>query len=275
MEKVCTKCGILKKLDEYHLVSSKSEKRRSFCKGCHSTYTKKYYSDNKDHMLAQGKIWCENNKDKRKESRLRRYKENPQRHKEHHLKWLEKNPNYKKDYKEKNKEYVLIKNKEYRDSKKEYINEYHRKYYKENCDRVNQRIKKYRKETNYIKLRKKRDPLFRIKTNVRNLIRQSITERGYKKNSKSFQILGCTFEYLKEYIESKWETWMSWENYGLYNGDENYGWDLDHILPLSSAITEEDILKLNHYKNLQPLCSYKNRVLKRDLVDWEIRTHQR
>lgn len=269
MEKVCTKCGVLKKLDEYHLVNSKTEKRRSFCKECHSMYTKKYYSDNKDRMREKSKIWCENNKDKRREGNLRRYKENPQKHRKYHLKWLEKNPNYKKDYKEKNKEYLSIKNKEYRDSKKEYINEYYRKYYKENCDRVNNRVKKYRKETNYIKLRKKRDPLFKIKTNVRNLIRQSIKKRGYKKNSKSFQILGCTFDYFKEHIESKWEIWMSWENYGLYNGSENYGWDLDHILPLSSAITEEDILKLNHYKNLQPLCSYKNRVLKRNLIDWE------
>ena len=55
---------------------------------------------------------------------------------------------------------------------------------------------------------------------------------------------------------------MSWNNYGLYNGELNYGWDIDHIMPLSSAKTQEDIIKLNHYSNLQPLCSYHNRWVK-------------
>jgi hypothetical protein len=55
---------------------------------------------------------------------------------------------------------------------------------------------------------------------------------------------------------------MIWDNYGLYNGTE-YGWDIDHIIPSSSAITEEELLKLNHFSNLQPLCSYFNRDIKR------------
>jgi len=57
---------------------------------------------------------------------------------------------------------------------------------------------------------------------------------------------------------------MNWDNRGLYNGKENYGWDIDHIIPLSSAKTIEDLIKLNHYTNLQPLCSFKNRCIKRD-----------
>lgn len=59
---------------------------------------------------------------------------------------------------------------------------------------------------------------------------------------------------------------MNWDNYGLYNGEPKYGWDIDYKIPTSSAITEEDVIKLNHYSNLQPLCSYVNRVVKRDNV---------
>ena len=59
---------------------------------------------------------------------------------------------------------------------------------------------------------------------------------------------------------------MNWDNYGRYNGELNYGWDIDHKIPTSSAITEEDVIKLNHYTNLQPLCSFINRVVKRDNV---------
>lgn len=60
---------------------------------------------------------------------------------------------------------------------------------------------------------------------------------------------------------------MTWENKGLYNGELRYGWDIDHKIPISSASDEDDIVKLNHYTNLQPLCSYTNRYIKRDHLD--------
>ena len=63
---------------------------------------------------------------------------------------------------------------------------------------------------------------------------------------------------------------MNWDNYGLYNGELDYGWDLDHIIPISSAKTEEDIIRLNHYTNLQPLCSKTNRDIKKDKLEYEI-----
>lgn len=86
-----------------------------------------------------------------------------------------------------------------------------------------------------------------------------------KKLSTS-EILGCSFEYFKSYIESRFEPWMTWDNRGLFNGERNYGWDIDHIIPLSSAKNEDDIIKLNNYTNLQPLCSYLNRYVKRDKI---------
>jgi hypothetical protein len=40
---------------------------------------------------------------------------------------------------------------------------------------------------------------------------------------------------------------------------ENHGeWHLDHIIPLASATTEEEIIKLNHYTNFQPLWAEEN-----------------
>lgn len=40
---------------------------------------------------------------------------------------------------------------------------------------------------------------------------------------------------------------------------DNYGdWHLDHILPISLAENEEDVIKLNHYTNFQPLWAIDN-----------------
>ena len=121
----------------------------------------------------------------------------------------------------------------------------------------------------YEKKRMENDPLYNVSRTVRNLIKCSIYHKGFTKNSRTFEILGCSYEDFKLHIESHWEDWMNWDNYGLYNGKENCGWEYDHIIPVSSAKCEEDIYKLNHYSNIQPLCSYVNRCVKRDNIDWE------
>ena len=127
----------------------------------------------------------------------------------------------------------------------------------------NNRPKLAEYQRNYYKKRKQNDPIFKLRNNIRGLISLSIKNKGLKKNSKTAEILGCTFKEFKEYIESKFQSWMTWDNYGLYNGNKNYGWDIDHIIPHSLAKTEEELLKLNHFSNLQPLCSYINRDVKK------------
>ena len=104
----------------------------------------------------------------------------------------------------------------------------------------------------------------KVNCNVRNLITQAISWAGYKKTTKSETILGCTFEEFRQHLESQFEPWMNWDNYGCKTPTAiNMTWDIDHIIPLSSAVTEEDIIRLNHYTNLRPLCSYVNRFVKR------------
>lgn len=139
-------------------------------------------------------------------------------------------------------------------------------------ERHKERIKTDSEYREKMKLKRKRkmknDLVYRLKINLRKKIRKSLTQNGYTKNSKTYDILGCSYKDFKLYIESRWEDWMNWDNYGLHNGKGNYGWDFDHIVPLSSAKCEEDIIKLNHHTNIQPLCSYINRYVKRDKIDY-------
>lgn len=165
-----------------------------------------------------------------------------------------------------NREYKKTQNKKYREKNKEELREYHKNYELNNKDKRKEWREKNRDkliENRRIYDKKRRqDPLYRMKKNIRNRIYKSIVWVGFKKGSITEEILGCSFNNFKLHLESKFEDWMNWENYGLYNGELNYGWDIDHIRPLCLSENEEDVIKLNHYTNLQPLCSKMNRDIK-------------
>ena len=153
--------------------------------------------------------------------------------------------------------------------------EYEKEYYQKNKIKILEKSKQYFKDNQKLKQEKNNkrykerrynDPIFKLSTNLKRNIRGILKKNGFSKNSKTLNILGCSYDDFKKHIESLWEPWMNWGNYGLYNGTEEYGWDIDHIIPSSSAITEEDVYKLNHFSNLQPLCSYINRDVKRGNV---------
>ena len=213
---------------------------------------KAYIERNIEKLKEKQKEWRDKNKEKIKEkNRLYREKnanptanKKPKQPKEKVIK--EKKPikteaeikASKKLYYEKNKERIKCAQKEWQDKNKEKT----RLYNKE----------KYNKNT-----------FHKLKVNVRNLIGNSIRSKNFKKLSRTEQILGCSFDDLKLHLESQFESWMTWENRGLYNGEPNFGWDVDHIIPLNSALTLDDVIRLNHYTNLQPLCSYINRNIKK------------
>ena len=238
--KVCSKCNIKKDVTEFY-------SSRKKCKTCIIEYQREYN---------------QNNKEKRKKY----LKENKEKISKKGKEYYQKNKEKRKKYTEKNKE----KRKKYLKENKEKINEQHREYYKEYYQNNKEKINERKRE--YYRKRIKYDTFFKIKERITDIIRKSIKNNGYTKKSNTYTILGCSYEDFKEHIESNWEDWMSWDNYGNPKDgvlELNKTWDLDHIVPVSSAQCEEDVYKLNHYSNIQPLCSYINRNVKRDNIDWK------
>ncbi len=233
--KSCSKCKNIRDLSEFSKDRSSKDGLRSQCKSCQ-------------------KLYRQSVSDKSKEYRKRYWKENGDKFN------ADKRNKYdsqtKKEYYEKNKIAILEKRKVFYEINKESKLSYQKNYQENNREKRNR----------YLSERRKNDEIFRLTTNIRNLVINSFLNNGYEKKSKTEQILGCTFEEFKIYLESKFENWMNWSNRGLYNGTENYGWDIDHINPISSADKLEDIIKLNHYTNLQPLCSKINRDIKKNKI---------
>jgi hypothetical protein len=181
---------------------------------------KKYREENKEKIKIRCKKYRQNNKEKIKEYELKRKATKKSAYLE-----------YRKNYYEKNKEKIIENGKQWRLKNKEY---------------KNKKAILYRKEK--IKV----DPIFKLKINLRSNLCQSF-KRGknqYKKNARTETILGCTMEDFILYIQSQFQKGMTLENHGE--------WHFDHIIPLASATTEDEIIKLNHYTNFQPLWAKEN-----------------
>lgn len=98
--------------------------------------------------------------------------------------------------------------------------------------------------------RRASDPLFALIGRVRARLSEVLRKNGYTKRSRTHEIIGCDYEFLRGWIESQFKPGMTWEN--------RDAWHLDHRVPLSSAKSEEEILRLSHYTNLQPLWAEEN-----------------
>ena len=117
-------------------------------------------------------------------------------------------------------------------------------YYKKNKTIINSKTA----EKNKIKYH--RNPLFRLKDNLRSRLRKAL--KNNCKSGSSIKDLGCSIEEFKKYLESKFQEGMSWEN--------RRDWHIDHIKPLSffDLSNREQFLEACHYTNLQPLWAKDN-----------------
>ena len=137
-----------------------------------------------------------------------------------------------------------LSNKAWREANKKRHCQNAKDYYQKNKKHANEVKRKRRLE------RRHSDKFYAFRENIRNLVRQSFRDRNYTKYSKAQSIIGCDWEALKNHIEAQFTCGMSWDNRGK--------WHVDHIVPLASAKTIEDVIQLNHYTNLRPLWALDN-----------------
>ena len=194
----------------------------------------------KDNLTSRCRKWIskynkekiENNSEFRRkkiESDKRWNKENPEKVKE-----------YQKKYYQENKESFKEKAKKWKEANPEREKENSKKWKEENKEKV----KEYKKE------RRKNNPMVRFIQNLRTLTRIIYKQKDFRKNNKTIELLGCSPEELRNYLRSLYQPGMTEDNYGE--------WHIDHIIPLSSAKSKEELDELAHYTNLQPLWAEDN-----------------
>lgn len=161
------------------------------------------------------------------------------------------NKSRQKKYYELNKELVKtragIRAKEH----KEYIRKYKREYYQKNKDKLKAQAR----------LREK-GPEYRLRKSVRTLVDRALKSPYSNKGGESiFDYLPYTKSQLLAHIESQFEPWMNWDNYGKSKCGEKT-WSLDHIVPRSEwtydSMDHPEFLLCWALDNLRPIDSSIN-----------------
>lgn len=271
--KVCKHCRIEKPVSEYQKAGG-GKWLQPYCKPCDAKRKQKYVENNIERVVQKRKRYYQENKNIIIE-RIKTYRDkNISKVKERSKRYYDKNRDAKrqkdKEYNRANRaailkkskeryysnhEYYLAKQKEWRDKRTpEQIiakREYDKKYKANNKLRLKKwrdaNIDMVRASKRSSQQRNMSDPSFRLKKNLRSRIR--IALKGMAKSDTTQNILGCSIDVFREYIESQFCDGMSWENYG------KYGWHIDHKIPVSwFNLTNPNCLKLAfNYKNHQPL----------------------
>jgi hypothetical protein len=139
--------------------------------------------------------------------------------------------------------------------KKSYMKTYNKDYREKNKEK----FKKYSQSNIEQKRVNRRNSYHKNKNKPHFKLRRILSKRLYyclkninKKKPPTMELLGCSIEELKVYIEKQFKNGMTWENYGQ--------WHIDHIKPCASFdLTNDAQVKICfHYTNLQPLWASEN-----------------
>jgi predicted nucleic acid-binding Zn ribbon protein len=133
--------------------------------------------------------------------------------------------------------------------------------------------KVYRRETYYEagriqgRINYHTNPMVKLHHLVKVYVNSALKSSPKTKRTKD--ILGIEWNEFRDYIEGMFEPWMTWDNHGHGRGK----WALQHIIPKTYAETEDDIYRLNYYKNLMPMDfsdngSLRDRILRYQLNEW-------
>jgi hypothetical protein len=179
---------------------------------------RRYRENNTEKCRARSKQYRETNAERVKEGKRKEQAANRASYRQRYLKFKEKNPERVKDIQA--------------------------AYRQRNKDQINHR------SSMWSKTKRESDPIYRMIGSCRARTGAAIRAKGYKKESSTEHLLGCSWDSLRDHLEAQFTEGMTWDNYGK--------WHVDHVIPVSSAKTLEQLLQLCHFSNLQPLWAIDN-----------------
>ena len=280
MTKVCSLCNKKK-------INSSFSKNRNRCKECIKLYQRQYHKqwreNNKEKIISYKKNYYKQNKEKILLQSKKYRNDNVDKIAQYKILWAKRNKTYIKNYK---KTYYILNKKSIAKKQKEYYKSNKFKIKKRNCKYYNLhkcKIKIVRhvyyvknkqsilvKNNQRKKIKLKNDIEFKLRKCISELVRNALKSSGNsKRGDSSIMHLNYSISQLREHLENQFESWMSWDNYGVYkinewddNDPSTWKWQIDHIIPQSklkySSIDDELFKRCWSLDNLRPLNAKKN-----------------
>lgn len=231
--KKCYLCNIEKNCEAFYSDTSRVDGLSNRCKDCDSSARKERIRKNPEQKANTDRLYAGRNKDK-----ITAYQS------EYRGKNAAEISIQRAGYRKANKEIISARNKEWREKNHTTWCLSQKQYYESNKTKV------VRRNSQYKTSRRKTNHLVHLACLISRRLHHALSRNTYTKKSRTCEILGCAYADLVNHLESQFKDGMSWENRGK--------WHIDHKIPLASAKTEEELLKLCHYTNLQPLWAFDN-----------------
>lgn len=198
--------------------------------------SRKYYREHQEELLKKKHEYVKKNRDAINQHKREVYQERKEELKQRVKDYYRKNADKKK--------------------------EYHRNYYRNNLAKIKEWEKANRDKNNEVSRKRRKERLandidYALNVYVHSLVPRCLklkgTKKYYKKDRRTYEILGYTSDDLKKHIESLFQEGMTWENRGE--------WEIHHIKPIAtftfinedSTINYDAIREANALENLVPI----------------------
>ena len=157
----------------------------------------------------------------------------------------------------------------YYNENRDQIIEYKKKYYLDNRDQIIENRKIYIKQNRdkikfYKKNRRDLDFYFKIACNLRSRTSSAFKSQLVRKTNKTYDLLGCSHSFFKNWIVYQLYGNMSLKNYGSI-------WQIDHCISIASfnLLDESGMKKCFNWINLRPMYCSEN-ISKGDKIDYHL-----
>ena len=203
MEKVCSRCSVVKPLEDFNKKASSKDGKCEACRDCMKAVKSTAYLRDREKLLPKMKAYRDANAEKvsatKKASRLKKHDEYRARERAAYYANRENILAKTKERRLFNLEKSLAAEKQVRSRLSEKRAAAQREYYSENREARNAYGAAYSRE------RRKTDPLFALSHTVRRRITIALSAKGYLKTSPTREMLGCDFQELHAHLESQFK----------------------------------------------------------------------
>lgn len=151
---------------------------------------------------------------------------------------------------------------EYRQKNRKKLVDKRRKYYQNNKEKIAVQVRTYKQNNkekqreyyrNYVRTKRQNNPAYGLRCALRTRMNIVVKRAGLgEKCDSTSELLGISYQGLKEWLEAQFSEGMTWEN--------RSDWHIDHRVPCDAfdMTVEENQRICFWYKNLQPLWAKDN-----------------